>query len=150
MVDIKTPEERSRNMSKIRSSGTKPEEYVRKLLFGHGYRYLKNTGRIPGHPDAWLARYNTAVFVHGCFWHRHEDCKYAYTPKSRVDFWTEKFRRNVERDRLVLRELDSAGIKTLVIWECTVRQMVKSEARKEEILKQIETFFSEDNPYMEI
>ena len=92
MADIKTPEERSRNMSKIRSRDTKPEVWLRKKLFERGYRYRKNVSNVPGHPDAWLAKYNTAVFVHGWFWHRHEGCKYAYTPKSQVEFWTDEYR----------------------------------------------------------
>ena len=117
MADIKSPEERSRNMAKIRSRDTKPEDYVRKLLFGQGYRYRKNVSGIPGHPDAWLPKYNTALFVHGCFWHRHAGCRYAYTPKSRVDFWTDKFRKNTARDAAVREQLAAGGIRVLVIWE---------------------------------
>ena len=75
MADIKSPEERSLNMSKIRSKDTKPEVWLRKKLFKHGYSYRKNVNNVPGHPDIWLAKYDTAVFVHGCFWHRHEGCK---------------------------------------------------------------------------
>ena len=120
MADIKSPQERSRNMAKIRSRDTKPEDYVRKLLFGQGYRYRKNVGGIPGHPDAWLPKYNTALFVHGCFWHRHAGCRYAYTPKSRVDFWADKFQKNIARDSAVRKQLADGKIRVLVIWECTV------------------------------
>ena len=86
MADIKTPEERSRNMARIRSKDTKPEIYIRKKLFERGYRYRKNAVNVYGRPDIWLSGYNAAIFVHGCYWHRHNDCKYAYVPKSRVDF----------------------------------------------------------------
>ena len=122
MADIKSPEERSKNMSKIRSKGTAPEEYVRKKLFSRGYRYRKNVKTIPGHPDAWLPKYNTALFVHGCFWHRHKDCKYAYMPKSRIKFWIEKFQKNVERDEKVRELLTAQQIKILIVWECTVKK----------------------------
>ena len=110
MADIKSPEERSRNMSKIRSKDTKPEVWLRKKLFERGYRYRKNVNNIPGHPDAWLAKYNTALFVHGCFWHRHDGCKYAYIPKSRVEFWTDKFRKYIERDFRVKKELAALSV----------------------------------------
>ena len=83
-MDIKSPEERSKNMSAIRSRDTKPEVYFRKLLFAQGYRYRLNAKTVPGHPDIYLKKYNTAIFVHGCFWHRHPGCKYTYMPKSRV------------------------------------------------------------------
>lgn len=150
MADIKSPEERSANMSKIRNKDTKPEVWLRKKLFARGYRYRNNVSNVPGHPDIWLAKYNTAVFVHGCFWHRHEGCKYAYTPKSRVEFWTEKFRKNVERDKVVRTELADIGIKTLIVWECTVKQMIKDEAVRESYLKYIDQFLLSTSCYEEI
>ncbi|MCD7768003.1 MAG: very short patch repair endonuclease [Oscillospiraceae bacterium] len=150
MADIKSPEERSRNMSKIRSKNTNPEEYIRKKLFRLGYRYRKNTNAVYGHPDAWLAKYNTALFVHGCFWHRHEGCKYAYTPKSRVDFWQEKFQKNVERDLAVKEHLTAQGIRILIVWECTVRKMIKSEETECEVLNEVEDFLTSTRSYEEI
>lgn len=150
MTDIKSPEERSRNMSKIRSKDTKPEVWLRKKLFERGYRYRKNVSNVPGHPDAWLAKYNTALFIHGCFWHRHKGCKYAYTPKSRTDFWTEKFCRNIQRDQMVLEELRIAGIKMLIVWECTIKNMVKNEEKKKEVLNGIDSFLLSDEEYKEI
>ena len=150
MTDIKSPEERSRNMSKIRSKDTKPEVWLRKELFERGYRYRKNVSNVPGHPDAWLAKYNTALFIHGCFWHRHKGCKYAYTPKSRTDFWTEKFCRNIQRDQMVLEELRIAGIKMLIVWECTIKNMVKNEEKKKEVLNGIDSFLLSDEEYKEI
>ena len=150
MADIKSPEERSRNMAKIRSRDTKPEDYARKLLFALGYRYRKNVSGIPGHPDAWLPKFNTALFVHGCFWHRHAECKYAYTPKSRVDFWTEKFRKNIERDATVRRQLADGNIRILVIWECTVRRMMKSEEERKTVLSSIAQFLISDGDICEL
>lgn len=91
MTDIKSEEERSKNMSAIKSADTKPELFIRKLLFSSGYRYRIQVSNIPGRPDLWLRKYNTAIFVHGCFWHRHKGCRFAYFPKSRVDFWNDKF-----------------------------------------------------------
>lgn len=140
MTDIKSPEERSKNMSKIRSKGTAPEEYVRKKLFARGYRYRKNVRTVPGHPDAWLPKYNVALFINGCFWHRHKDCKYAYMPKSRVEFWTEKFRRNVERDEEVHKQLSDQKIRILTIWECTVKKMMRSEDYEKKLMDEIEAF----------
>ena len=79
--------------------------YLRKLLFAEGLRYRKNAKRLPGCPDMYLSKYRTAIFVNGCFWHRHKECKYAYTPKTRVEFWQKKFETNVERDKNVYAEL---------------------------------------------
>ena len=150
MADIKSPEERSRNMAKIRSRDTKPEDYVRKLLFAQGYRYRKNVSGIPGHPNAWLPKYNTALFVHGCFWHRHAGCRYAYTPKSRVDFWTDKFRKNTARDAAVREQLAAGRIRVLVIWECTVKKMMKSEEERERVLDRIVQFLASDGETFEL
>lgn len=150
MADFKSPEERSRNMSRIRSKDTKPEVWFRKQLFAQGYRYRKNVNYLPGHPDLWLAKYNTAVFVNGCFWHRHEGCKYSYTPKSRIDFWTEKFQRNIRRDKQVYRELAERGVKTLVVWECTVNRMMKDPKTAEEILEKVEEFLRSNGMWSEL
>lgn len=150
MADIKSPEERSLNMAKIRSRDTMPEEFIRKLLFNCRYRYRKNAGHITGHPDAWLAKYNTALFVHGCFWHQHEGCKYAYMPKSRVAFWKTKFQKNVERDAAVRRQLADKGIRSLVIWECTVKKMMKSKAARDENLNRIIQFLDSDKGSSEL
>lgn len=123
MADIVSPEKRSQNMSAIRSKNTKPEVYLRKLLFAQGYRYRIADKSVPGHPDIFLRKYNTAIFVNGCFWHRHPGCKYAYTPKSRVEFWQKKFDDNVRRDSAVKAELLEHGIKCLIVWECTIKRM---------------------------
>lgn len=150
MTDIKSPEERSKNMSKIRSKGTAPEEYVRKKLFARGYRYRKNVRTVPGHPDAWLPKYNVALFINGCFWHRHKDCKYAYMPKSRVEFWTEKFRRNVERDEEVHKQLSDQKIRILTIWECTVKKMMRSEDYEKKLMDEIEAFLHSNTEHSDL
>lgn len=150
MADIKSPEQRSQNMAKIRNKDTKPEEYIRHLLFSRGYRYRKNVASVPGHPDAWLAKYNVALFVHGCFWHRHPSCKYAYTPKSRVEFWNRKFENNIARDKEVRDQLQAQGIRSLVIWECTVKRMLGSESEKQFILSKIEKYLQSEDEQLEL
>ena len=140
MADIVSPEQRSKNMAAIRSKNTKPEIYLRKLLFAKGYRYRIAEKTVPGHPDVFLRKYNTAVFVHGCFWHRHPECKYAYMPKSRIDFWNKKFENNVSRDAVVRNELFARRIKCLVVWECTVKKMIKSQEFRECTINKIMDF----------
>ena len=150
MADIVSPERRSQNMSAIRSKDTKPEIYLRKLLFAEGYRYRIAEKSIPGHPDMFLRKYNTAIFVHGCFWHRHQGCKYAYTPKSRVEFWQKKFDDNVRRDAVVRTALQENNIKCLVVWECTIKQMMKSPQLRDQIITEICSFINSDRMNMEI
>ena len=150
MADRLSATERSKNMSAIKSRDTKPEVYFRKKLFSKGLRYRKNSGKIIGDPDIYLAKYNTAIFVNGCFWHRHTDCKYAYTPKSRVDFWEKKFQSNIQRDNTVRQELFSQKIKQMVVWECTIKQMIKSPDYENEIIKQVMDFLDSDEMYLEL
>ena len=150
MADIKSPEERSRNMSAIRSRDTKPELYLRKLLFAEGLRYRKNVQRLPGCPDMYFARYRTAVFVHGCFWHRHEGCRYAYTPKSRVEFWQKKFEANIRRDATVRKELATNGIRQLIVWECTIRKMMRNGDVEKSVIESITMFLRGSSGYEEM
>ena len=150
MADIKTPAERSENMSKIRSRNTKPELYIRKELFARGYRYRVAPSYIPGHPDLFLRKHNLAVFVHGCFWHRHAGCKYAYTPKSRVDFWNHKFDSNVYRDQEVVRQLNDERIRCLVIWECAIRKALMKNGNPAELFRRIEEAILSGDPYTEV
>ena len=149
-MDIKSSEERSRNMSAIHSKNTRPEIYFRKLLFARGYRYSLNSDKIPGHPDLFLRKYNTAIFIHGCFWHRHPGCRYAYMPKSRVDFWKKKFEANVKRDYVVRMELQDKGIKCLIVWECTVKKMKKNVEDYEKNLKIVQNFLEGNQVLLEI
>ena len=150
MADIISPERRSKNMSAIRSKDTKPEIYLRKLLFAEGYRYRVAEKSIPGHPDMFLRKYNTAIFVHGCFWHRHQGCRYAYTPKSRVEFWQKKFDDNVRRDVVVRTALQENNIKCLIVWECTIKQMMKNSDIERRIINECRSFLSSDELLIEL
>ena len=114
-------EQRSRNMSAIKSKNTKPEIAVRKLLHSMGYRFRLHRKDLPGSPDIVLPKYKTVIFVHGCFWHRHENCKYASTPKTRQEFWEAKFRDNINRDKLNQENLSSKGWKIIIVWECEIK-----------------------------
>jgi DNA mismatch endonuclease (patch repair protein) len=149
-MDIKSQEERSKNMAAIRSQNTKPEVYFRKLLFAQGYRYSLNSKTVPGHPDIYLRKYNTAVFVHGCFWHRHEGCKYAYMPKSRVEFWEKKFESNKKRDSIVQAELQEKGFGYIIIWECTIRKMMKDDEFRENVMVYVKDFLKSNKKVEEI
>ena len=117
----KVSEKRSRNMSAIKSKNTKPEIAVRKLLHSMGYRFRLHRKDLPGSPDIVLPKYKTVIFVHGCFWHRHKNCKYASTPKTRQEFWEAKFRENINRDKLNQENLSSKGWKIIVVWECEIK-----------------------------
>lgn len=120
-MDIWSREKRSEVMSRIRNKGTKPEVTLRKALFARGFRYRVNVKTLPGKPDIVLPRYKTVIFVHGCFWHGHPGCKYAYTPKSNTEFWVNKISGNRERDAVVKRELEESGWKVIIVWECEIR-----------------------------
>ena len=117
----KVSEQRSRNMSAIKSKNTKPEIAVRKLLHSMGYRFRLHRKDLPGSPDIVLPKYKTVIFVHGCFWHRHENCKYASIPKTRKEFWEKKFRENINRDNLNQANLALKGWKIIIIWECQLK-----------------------------
>lgn len=124
MTDRVSEERRSWNMSRIRSRDTEPEIAVRSLIHQMGYRFTVNgpkNKKLPGKPDIVLPKFKLAIFVHGCFWHRHPKCKYAYTPKSRIEFWKTKFETNVKRDKVVAGLLKDAGWRKLIIWECELK-----------------------------
>jgi len=121
----KVSEQRSRNMSAIKSKNTKPEIAVRKLLHSMGYRFRLHRKDLPGSPDILLPKYKTVIFVHGCFWHRHENCKYASNPKTRVEFWNKKFKDNILRDIKNQERLKSLGLKSKIIWECETKNIEK-------------------------
>lgn len=122
MTDIVDRATRSRMMSGIRGRDTKPEVTVRKYLHAHGLRYRIAPKNLPGKPDIVLPKYRTVVFVHGCFWHRHQGCKYAATPSSNVDFWNAKFAQNIERDRLTKGALKAMGWSVHTIWVCKINE----------------------------
>lgn len=135
-MDTISREHRSWNMSRIRSKDTRPEIQVRSILHRMGFRFRTSTGRkLAGRPDVVLPCHRTAVFVHGCFWHRHAGCQFAYTPKSRIDFWLGKFAENVERDRRARRSLVKDGWKVVTIWECELRHPEKLIKRLGRVIK---------------
>lgn len=121
MADNHTKDVRSRNMSHIRSTNSKPEEKVRKYLFSKGFRYRKNDKRLPGKPDIVLPRYKTVIFVNGCFWHKH-DCPRFVWPSSNENYWIPKIQKNVERDLKNLDVLTGLGWNVLVVWECQLKK----------------------------
>ena len=124
MTDSLTKEKRSWNMSRIKGKDTSPEIKVRKYLFSEGFRFRKNDKRYPGKPDIVLPKYKTVIFVNGCFWHRHEGCSRATTPKSNLDYWLPKFERNVKNDALHKAELERQGWHVVVLWECSLKNSV--------------------------
>jgi len=118
MTDRISPARRSWNMGRIRDKNTIPEKTVRSALHRMGFRFSLHRSDLPGKPDIVLPKHQTVVFVHGCFWHRHKNCKYAYTPKSRQKFWLGKFRKNMFRDIRTKKVLRENGWKVITLWEC--------------------------------
>ena len=124
-MDIVTPAERSRMMAGIKSSNTKAEIFLRQLLHRNGYRFRVHRKDLPGRPDIVLAKYKTAIFVNGCFWHGHKGCKHFRLPKSRTEFWEKKIGANIERDRKKLEACRELGWNVIVVWECDLPPKVK-------------------------
>lgn len=123
MVDSISARERSRIMSLVKGKNTRPEMVVRRLLHGRGYRYRLHDAKLPGKPDVVFYRKRKVIFVHGCFWHRHQNCSLARTPKSNQEFWTSKLNGNRLRDEANLLKLHEARWEALIIWECELRDM---------------------------
>lgn len=109
-------------MANIRGKETKPEIIVRKFLFSKGFRFRKNVKKLPGTPDIALPKYNTVIFIHGCFWHRHKNCEKAQLPETRKQFWEKKISGNVQRDQDNIRELKKVGWNVIVLWQCQLRK----------------------------
>lgn len=126
MVDTISSERRSWNMSRIRGRNTKPELMLRSMLHREGFRFRLHSKNLPGRPDIVLPRYRTVIFVHGCFWHRHEGCRNATMPSTRREFWSEKFDKNKERDIRSREALESAGWKVCVVWECELKSNLET------------------------
>jgi DNA mismatch endonuclease (patch repair protein) len=136
MVDIYSNNKRSIIMSKISGKDTKPEIIVRRYLFLNGFRYRKNDNRYLGKPDIVLPKYKTIIFIHGCFWHKH-NCKAGSFPKTRKEFWKKKIIQNKQRDKKNKRKLMAAGWKIITIWNCEINSKKRSEKRLNNLLKQI-------------
>ena len=150
MADSLTKEQRSHNMAAIKSRRTKPEMFLRHELFMKGYRFRVNVNYIPGHPDLFLRKYNLAIFVNGCFWHRHSNCKFSYVPKSNDEFWISKFEANIQRDLKVKTELEQKGIRQMIVWECFLRRMKTNAQVKAGGLSRIEELISSSERYIVI
>ena len=142
------PMTRSENMARIKSKNTSPEIYLREILWNKGFRYLKNYKKLPGTPDIFIIRYNTVIFVNGCFWHMHEGCKNSNIPSSNREFWIKKLQGNVERDRKNYQKLHEKGIKVLVVWECVIRKMKYDMVYENIILEKIINFIVQNNDSM--
>ena len=122
-MDVLTKQQRHKNMTNIKGQDTKPELFVRKYLFTHGFRYRINDKRYPGSPDIVLPKYKTAIFVNGCFWHKH-DCGRFVMPASNIEYWTKKINGNIDRDKANTAQLESQGWRVLTIWECQLKKKV--------------------------
>lgn len=128
-MDTLTPQERSALMARVRGKDTQPEFIVRRLLHRLGHRYRLHAKELPGKPDIVFRPRRKAIFVHGCFWHRHAGCRLAFTPKTREDFWNAKFAQNVARDAHVVAALKERGWSVLVIWQCETRKIEELAVR---------------------
>ena len=137
-ADIFSEEQRSYVMSRVTSKNTKPELLVRSYLHRCGFRFRVHGRQLPGKPDIVLPKYRTVVFVHGCFWHRHQDCSRSTMPASRVDFWRDKFEKNVARDEKNQALLQQGDWRVLVVWECEISTCSKRDGRLTLLVRQIE------------
>ena len=137
MTDIFSSEKRSDIMSRIRSKDTKPEIKLRKALFARGFRYRTNDKRLPGTPDIVLPKYGTVIFVNGCFWHHHPDCKIATTPKSNTEFWQNKIKRNRQRDLENYWKLGELGWEVIVVWECELSHAHDADAVADKLAERL-------------
>jgi len=136
MTDVHSPETRSYNMSRIRGKHTKPEMLLRSLLHRAGFRFRIHDARLPGKPDIVLPRYKSVIFVNGCFWHRHEGCKYATTPKTRKEFLEKKFSDTLKRDSAKQKQLQELGWDVFVVWECELKS--DSESVLKYLIKELQ------------
>ena len=137
VMDKMTPEQRHHCMSSIRSKNTKPEMVVRRYLFSRGFRFRVNVKRLPGTPDIVLRKYRTVIFVNGCFWHGHENCKYFKLPATRTEWWKGKIEGNINNDLKKHTLLEEAGYKVIVIWECEIKDKSIYDRIINEIRRQI-------------
>ena len=128
---------RSENMARVKSKNTEPEIYFRKLLWHKGFRYRMNYKNLPGSPDIYLSKYKAAIFINGCFWHMHKNCKYSSVPKNNHDFWKEKLEGNIKRDKRNYRKLEDMGIRVIVVWGCEIKKMIKDKSIEEKMTDSI-------------
>ena len=137
-MDVHDSKTRSYNMSCIKGKRTKPEEIAARYLFSQGFRYRRNVRSLPGTPDIVLKKYNTVIFVNGCFWHMHENCRYSVMPENHKEFYAEKLLKNKERDEKKKRQLEQMGWNVIVVWECQLKgeeKLPALEKLKRDVLK---------------
>jgi DNA mismatch endonuclease, patch repair protein len=137
MADVHSKEVRSFNMSRIKGKDTKPEMLVRKFLFANGLRYKLHDKKLPGKPDMVFPKFKTIIFIHGCFWHGHDDCKYFVVPKTKTEWWLNKINGNKKKDVENIMSLKNDGWKILTVWECDLKGQKKEETLKS-LLKEFE------------
>lgn len=130
MTDTVDKQTRSRMMAGIKGRNTRPERLLRQLLHRSGFRFRLHPRQLPGRPDIVLPKYRTAIFVHGCFWHRHHGCHYTSTPSTRPEFWAEKFSKNIERDGRNCRQLQESDWRVLIVWECGLKHDPENSLRE--------------------
>ena len=145
-MDIVNKQTRSKMMSNIKSKNTKPEIIVRSLLHQKGFRFRLHDKKLPGKPDIVLKKYNAVVFIHGCYWHRHENCKLTSTPKQNAEFWNKKFSDNIRRDNEVYYQLKKLGWRTAIIWECCIRD----KKNLSDTIDLLASWIKSDREYIEI
>lgn len=146
MTDIVDQDTRSRMMAGIRGKNTRPEMLLRRALHARGFRYRLHVKSIIGQPDLVLPKHRVIIFVHGCFWHRHEGCRFASTPATRPEFWAEKFAANVRRDQKAVAKLTGEGWRIATVWECALRK----PANVVEAVDRLEQWLAEDEQVIEI
>jgi len=139
MTDTRTKEQRSRIMSAVHSKDTSIELLVRRYLWSHGIRYRLHPTNLPGKPDIVIPKRKIAIFVHGCFWHGHENCSLGRLPKSRIKYWREKIEKNKDRDRRVIDNLKIDGWRCIIIWHCQLRTKKAASSALPYLLRQIKT-----------
>lgn len=137
-MDTLSKEKRSWNMSRIKSKDTAPERFVRSLLHRKGYRFRLHAKDLPGKPDIVLPKYKTVIFVHGCFWHHHKSCNDATVPSSNTDFWNNKLKQNIDRDKKAQDELKKLGWNVIITWECELKNPAFTESLPDKILRGLE------------
>ena len=146
MADTISPENRSKNMASIRNKDTKPEIIIRKALHKQGYRYRTHAKHIPGSPDITLPKYSVAIFVHGCFWHKH-DCHFFRIPKSNIDYWTLKLDRNASRDQEILKQIRDKW-RIGIVWECAIKG--KTRRPLSDVTAQLSKWIHSESAFMEL
>lgn len=135
MADVHDKETRSKNMAAIKGKNTRPEMLVRKFLHAQGFRYRLHVKDLPGKPDIVLPKYRTAIFVHGCFWHGHEGCRYYVVPKTRTEWWLNKINRNIDNDKKAYDALKAEGWNVVEVWECELKSSQSEKTLKNLIKK---------------